>query len=238
MADSAYFPRLASEIDDIAAAPRHSVLVRLTHWLNALSFIGLLVSGVAILLAHPRLYWGETGTVGTPSLIDLPLPFVLVGQSGWGRSLHFQSAWACILTGLIYVLSSLLNRHFRRDLLPSRADLSPRRISRVVSDHVHFRIAEDSGTYNLLQRLAYLGVVFLLLPLMILTGLAMSPAVVSVIPAIVTVFGGQQSARTIHFFVASSLVLFLIVHVAMVSLTGFTSRLRSMTIGSGGKDLA
>src|SRR5579864_7537148 len=113
MADSAYFPRLAAEDAHIDESPRHSVIVRVTHWINAISFIGLLVSGVAILLAHPRLYWGETGTVGNPSLIDLPLPFVLVGQSGWGRYLHFLSAWVCVFTGVIYVLSGILNRHFR-----------------------------------------------------------------------------------------------------------------------------
>ena len=75
--------------------PRHSVLVRITHWITTLSFLALLVSGIAILLAHPRLYWGETGAVGAPSLIDLPLPFMLTGQSGWGRSLHFFAAWLC-----------------------------------------------------------------------------------------------------------------------------------------------
>src|SRR5208283_5796524 len=95
----------------------HSATVRITHWINSLSFFGLLVSGIAILLAHPRLYWGETGSVGTPSLVDLPLPFVLEGQSGWGRYLHFLSAWVCVLTGLSYVLSGILSQHFRREFL-------------------------------------------------------------------------------------------------------------------------
>src|SRR6185436_12159601 len=96
-------------------ALRHSALVRVTHWLNTLSFFALAVSGIAILLAHPRLYWGETGSVGMPSLIDLPLPFVLSGQSGWGRYLHFQSAWACVLTGVVYVLYGVRSRHYRQN---------------------------------------------------------------------------------------------------------------------------
>jgi thiosulfate reductase cytochrome b subunit len=176
------------------------------------SFLGLLVSGVAILLAHPRLYWGETGSVLTPSLLDLPLPFVLTGQSGWGRYLHFLSAWVCVFTGLIYGLSGILTSHFRRDLLP---EANPK---------------EDG--YNPLQRLTYLGVIFLLFPAMIWTGLAMSPALTSVFPPLVTTFGGQQSARTIHFFLADLVVLFFLVHVSMVSLNGFTSRMRAMITGT------
>jgi thiosulfate reductase cytochrome b subunit len=193
-------------------APRHSALVRLTHWITTLSFFALLVSGIAILLAHPRLYWGETGTVGTPSLIDLPLPFVLTGQSGWGRYLHFQSAWVCVLTGLLYVLSSLVSGHFRKNLLWGGAMPGPE-------------------VYNPLQRLTYLAVVFLLFPLMIWTGLAMSPAITSVFPEIVTIFGGQQSARTIHFLLASSLVLFLLIHLTMITLAGFRSRVGAMITG-------
>ncbi len=185
-------------------------MVRTTHWLTTFSFLALLVSGVAILLAHPRLYWGETGSVLTPSLIDLPLPFVVTGQTGWGRSLHFLSAWMCVLTGLIYGLSGVLTNHFRRDLL-----------------------AAGNSNYNGLQRLTYMGVIFLLFPLMIWTGLAMSPSLTSVFPPLETVFGGQQSARTIHFFAADLLVLFLLVHVSMVSLSGFKLRMRAMSMGEG-----
>src|SRR5215216_2848231 len=98
-------------------ASRHPAFVRVTHWLNATSTLALLVSGVAILLAHPRLYWGETGAVGAPSLIDLPLPFMLTGQSGWGRSLHFLSAWICVVTGVLYLIVGALTRHVQRDVL-------------------------------------------------------------------------------------------------------------------------
>src|SRR5271169_3681253 len=103
MAESAYVSGLAIQNAGVLDSPRHSGLVRLTHWVHTLSFFALVVSGIAILLAHPRLYWGETGGLGTPSLIDLPMPLILVGQSGWGRSLHFLAAWAFVLTGTPYV---------------------------------------------------------------------------------------------------------------------------------------
>jgi len=197
---------------------RHSVLVRITHWINAAAFVGLLVSGIAILLAHPRLYWGETGGIGTPSILDLPLPFMLTGQSGWGRSLHFLAAWVCVLNGLLYLVYGMRTRHFKEDLIPARKNLSPQ-------------------SYNMLQRLAYSTVVFVLFPLMIWTGFAMSPAITSVFPWIVTLLSGQQSARTIHFVVTNLLVIFLGVHLAMVFLSGFTTNMRAMLTGRARKEL-
>jgi thiosulfate reductase cytochrome b subunit len=102
--------------------PRHSLFVRLTHWITAAAFVVLLLSGIAILLAHPRLYWGETGAVGGPSLIDLPLPFVLdVPIRGPGRYLHFLAAWICVFTGLAYVAIGIVTGHFARSLLPREA---------------------------------------------------------------------------------------------------------------------
>jgi thiosulfate reductase cytochrome b subunit len=235
MAESAYVPGLATEISDTPDSLRHAALVRITHWINTLSFFGLLVSGVAILLAHPRFYWGETGALGTPSLIDLPLPFMRGGPSGWGRNLHFLSAWVSVLNGSVYVLSGILTRHFRNHLLPAKADLTWGSVSRVVSDHLRWKRpgVENSLAYDLFQRLSYLGVVFVLLPLMIWTGFAMAPAIVSVFPALVTVLGGQQSARTIHFLVTDLLVLFVLVHVAMVSLAGFKTHVQAMITGRG-----
>lgn len=206
MPEPAYIPELAIPAPAARLLPRHSAVVRITHWVHTAGFFGLLVSGIAILLAHPRLYWGETGAVGMPSLLDLPLPFVLTGQTGWGRSLHFLSAWLLVLNGAVYFLSGLATRHFRDHLL-------------------------HQSSYNALQRATYLAVVFLLLPLMVATGLAMSPAVASVLPALVSAFGGTQSARTLHFFAASSLVLFLAGHIAMVCWNGFARLMRSMTIG-------
>src|SRR5436189_1174745 len=102
MAGSAYAPGMSVPDADVATAPRHSVIVRVTHWISTVSFVALVVSGIGILLSHPRLYWGETGGLGGPSILDLPLPFMLNGPSGWGRYLHFQSAWLAVLTGLLY----------------------------------------------------------------------------------------------------------------------------------------
>jgi thiosulfate reductase cytochrome b subunit len=178
---------------------RHSVLVRVTHWLTAASFVALAVSGVAILLAHPRLYWGETGALGAQSIVDLPLPMILTGQSGWGRYLHFLAAWICVLTAFAYIPEGTRRGHFAK--------------------------------YTTAQRTAYRIVVFVLFPLMIWTGFAMSPAITSVFPLIVTVFGGQQSARTIHFVAASLLLAFAIGHVIMVSTTGFRQHVGAMIAG-------
>jgi thiosulfate reductase cytochrome b subunit len=238
MGESAYLAGLAIQNSEVLDSPRHSVLVRVTHWIHTLSFFALVVSGIGILLAHPRFYWGETGAVGMPSLFDLPLPFLVttptyVGPSSWGRSLHFLSAWICVMNGLLYAVSGLVSQHFRKDFLPARSELTGKSISRIVSNHLRLKrpSEEESLTYNVLQRLAYLTVVFLLFPLMIWTGLAMSPSVTSVFPFLVTALHGQQSARTLHFFIANFLVLFLLVHIAMVSLAGFTRRVRTMITG-------
>jgi thiosulfate reductase cytochrome b subunit len=216
----------------VPAAPRHSALIRITHWITALSFFGLLLSGILILVAHPRLYWGETGGLGTESLIDLPIPFKF-GYSGWGRYLHFLSAWVIALTGLAYVGAGLFTGHFGNNMLPARADLGWPSIRASVAGHLRMKRPnnEESQSYNVLQRLSYLAVVFVLFPVVMLTGFAMSPAITSVIPEIVNVFGGQQSARTVHFLVAVFLVLFLLVHIVMVSRAGFASRMRAMITG-------
>jgi thiosulfate reductase cytochrome b subunit len=224
--------------------PRHSALVRVTHWLTTLSFLVLLVTGVEILLSHPRFYWGETGNVNTAPLFKLPFPasramvptgygYVLPDQNGWSRYLHFQSAWVLVLTGLIYVAFGFFKGHFRRNLLPAPSQLAPRTLGGAMTRHLRFRRPgeQEAWSYNVLQRLTYLLVIFVLIPLVIWTGLAMSPAVASAIPAAVTVLGGQQSARTIHFFVSAFLVLFLLVHVLMVCLAGFRNRVGAMITG-------
>jgi thiosulfate reductase cytochrome b subunit len=155
------------------------------------------------------------------------------GPSGWGRALHFLSAWVSILTGLLYLASGIFTRHFRKDLLPAKRDLSWRSIWRVVSSHLHLKRPreEESQGYNVLQRLTYLAVIFALFPLVIWTGFAMSPGIVSVFPGVVTSLGGQETARTLHFFVASLLVLFLIVHIAVLCLAGFATRTWAMITG-------
>ena len=244
MADSVWLPTPASAVPATTVRSRHSAVVRVTHWITTLSFLALLVTGVEILISHPRFYWGETGNVLTPPLFQLPIPasratvptgygYVLPDQNGWSRYLHFQSAWVAVLTGLLYGVFGFFNGHFRRNLLPARAELSRRGLSTVIARHLRFRPAgeEEAWSYNVLQRLTYLLVIFVLFPLVIWTGLAMSPAIASAVPAVVTVLGGQQSARTIHFFVSVSLVLFLLVHVVMICLAGFRSRVGAMILG-------
>src|SRR5262245_30262175 len=134
-----------------ATRPRHSAVVRVTHWLTTVSFIALVVSGGAILIVHPRLYWGETGALGTPALIDLPLPHIL-GPSGWGRYLHFLSAWVSVLTGVAYVAAGISSGHFRRALVPAVRELRMRALARVVADHMRWRMSSDGSRYNALQQ--------------------------------------------------------------------------------------
>jgi len=225
-------------------APRHSALVRVTHWITALCFLALLVTGVEVLISHPRFYWGESGNIWTQPLFKIPIPasrnlvptgygYVLPDQNGWSRYLHFQAAWIAVLTGVLYLLYSLTTGHLRENLLPAKADLSWRAFSGAIVNHLRFKRPSEAEawSYNVLQRLAYLFVIFVLFPLIIWTGLAMSPAFVSAIPATATAFGGQQSARTIHFFVTLALVLFLLVHVVMICIAGFRNRMRAMITG-------
>jgi thiosulfate reductase cytochrome b subunit len=223
---------------------RHSALVRITHWITTLCFVALLVSGLEIVVSHPRFYWGETGNDLTTPLFKIPIPasralvptgygYTMPDQNGWSRYLHFQAAWVFVLTGLLYTISLLFSGHLRKDLLPRKADLSWRVISSQIADHLRFKrpTAAEAWSYNVLQRLTYLFVIFVLVPLMIWSGLAMSLAFVSAFPATVTLLGGEQSARTIHFFVTLFLVAFLFVHLLMVVLAGFRSRMRAMITG-------
>ncbi len=154
-------------------------------------------------------------------------------QNGWSRSLHFQSAWAAVLTGLVYVISSLWTGHFLRNLFPAPADRTWRAFWQVIANSLRRAPPEEAQarSYNVVQRIAYLSVIFVLFPLVIWTGLAMSPAFDSAVPAAVNVLGGRQSARTLHFFVSGFLLLFLVVHVTMVVLAGFRSRMRAMITG-------
>jgi thiosulfate reductase cytochrome b subunit len=210
-------------------------------------FLALLVTGAEIVISHPRFYWGEVGNALTPPLFQLPIPasrlsvptgydYVLPDQNGWSRYLHFQAAWLAVLTGLLYTISGLLTGHFRKNLLPSRAEVSWRALSIVIAQHFRFKPPSeaDAWSYNVLQRFTYLFVIFVLFPLIIWTGLAMSPAIASVFPAAVTVLGGQQSARTIHFFVSVLLLLFLLVHIVMICVSGFRKRMRAMITGRAG----
>jgi thiosulfate reductase cytochrome b subunit len=230
--------------------PRHSFLVRVTHWLITLAFLALLVTGLEIVVSHPRFYWGETGNVNTQPLFKIPIPasrnlvptaygYVMPDQNGWSRYLHFQSAWLLVLVGLLYVAVSFFNGHFRRNLLPSQSDVSPKQLATSIAQHLRFAPPgpDEAWSYNVLQRLAYLFVIFIFFPLIIWTGLAMSPSFVSAFPAAVNILGGQQSARTLHFFLTGVLVLFLLVHIFMVFLAGFRNRVRAMITGRAAEPL-
>jgi thiosulfate reductase cytochrome b subunit len=255
---------------------RHSLIVRVTHWLNVIALTLLLLSGLQIFNAHPALYWGQASTFDRPWLSMTAVPTARAGElrglttlgdltldttgllgasrhdGAWerrgfpawltvpaqrylalGRRWHFFFAWMFALNGAIYLLTSLIGRHLRRDLLPTRAQLSPRHIMHEIADHARLRFAkgEDARRYNVLQKLAYLGVILVLLPLMALTGMTMSPSLDATFPWLLDLFGGRQSARSIHFIAASLVVAFVVLHLVMVVLSGLWNNLRSMVTG-------
>lgn len=228
-----------------AAAPRHPRFVRITHWITTAAFFALLLSGVEVLLSHPRFYWGEIGNVNTAPLFTIPVPssrdmvptgyaFVLPDQNGWSRYLHFQSAWLLLFTGLVYLVAGLWSGHFRRSFVPGTADRSWPAVRASIVAHLRLTTAAlgDPWSYNSLQRVSYLVIVFVLFPLIIWSGLAMAPGFTAVFPWTVAVFGGRQSARTVHFVVTIALIAFTFVHVAMIMLAGFRSRVGAMVTGA------
>jgi thiosulfate reductase cytochrome b subunit len=162
-----------------------------------------------------------------PSWLTLPGNRWLAMARRW----HFFFAWLFVINGLCYLAYSIASRHLGRDLAPTATDW--RSIGRSVLDHLRFRhpSGEAAKRYNVLQKLAYLGVIFVLLPLVALTGFAMSPWLDSIIPGWVDAFGGRQSARTLHFIVAWLLVAFVFIHVFEVIVSGFWNHLRSMITG-------
>ncbi len=170
---------------------------------------------------------GELENRGFPSWITIPS----YRDLATGRRWHFFFAWLFVLNGLAYFLYSRISGHIRRDLTPSGEEL--RDIPHSISEHArfHFPKGEEAKRYNVLQKLAYLSVIFGLLPLVVLTGLTMSPAMDSVFPVLLDVFGGRQSARTIHFLCATGIVLFAAVHIFMVIVSGLWNNVRSMITG-------
>lgn len=218
--------------------PRHAAIVRLTHWINAAALLFLLPSGLQIFNAHPALYWGEASTFAAPWLS------IRDGFPGWatlpgyrsladGRLWHFFFAWVFVINGLAYLAWSAGRGHFRRDLWPTRDQLRPSHIAHEIAEHARLRFAkgEAARRYNVLQKAAYLAVVLVVLPLMLLTGLCMSPGFNATAPWLVELFGGRQSARSLHFLAAALIVLFFVVHIAMVVASGTWNNLRSMVTG-------
>ncbi len=253
---------------------RHAVVTRITHWINLVALVLLLMSGLQIFNAHPALYWGQKSTFADPwvsmtaverggEMVGLtkigPLTLETTGLFGYsgkpgleqvrgfpswatipgyralvdGRHWHFFFAWVFVLNGLVYLSANLLNGHIKRDLLPTKDQLTPRHLWHEVVEHAQLKFpkGEAARRYNGLQKLAYVGVALGVLPLMVLTGLTMSPAVNAGQPWMLWVFGGRQSARTLHFICANLIVVFVLVHVAMVLLSGVWNNLRSMVTG-------
>jgi thiosulfate reductase cytochrome b subunit len=253
---------------------RHSGTVRITHWVNALVLLVLLMSGLQIFNAHPALYVGAdsdfddpvmamksvrtadgelkgittilgyrfdtTGVLGLGTKPDgslqsrgFPWAVTLPGYRSlaMGRRWHFFFAWIFLLNGLAYLLWSLGSGHLRRDLAPTGKEL--KHIGSSIVEHAKFKFPRgaEAKRYNVLQKLAYLFVALILLPLMLLTGLGMSPGMDAAFPFLLDMFGGRQSARTIHFIAASGIVIFVVVHIFMVLVSGVWNNLRSMITG-------
>jgi thiosulfate reductase cytochrome b subunit len=222
---------------------RHSAATRILHWVNALCVFIALMSGLQIFNAHPRLYWGAAGANFDPALLQFSPPEqpVFPGWAtipGWydlaaGRRWHFFFVWLLVLNSLVYVAVSAATGHFWRDLLPGRAELSWRHIAATTRDHARLRFPRgpQAKHYNILQKLAYVGVIFVLAPIVLGTGLALSPGFDAAAPWLVVLWGGRQSARTLHFFAAAMVALFIVVHLTMVVLAGPWNELRSMVTG-------
>lgn len=241
---------MAMQQDTLQPAPpqggdlvkRHRLSTRVWHWLNALAIFIMLMSGMMIFNAHPRLYWGEFGanpdapwlTIGTmpggafPGWATIPSGYSLADARIW----HLAFAWILLIGAPLYMLWSLVNGHLWRDLWFSRGELKPSHIWHDITEHARLRFPSGAEAlkYNVLQKGAYLGVLLVLLPLIILTGLSMSPGFDAAVP-VSALFSGRQSARSLHFLAAGGFALFIIVHLAMVVLAGPINELRSMITG-------
>ena len=191
----------------------HSYNVRICHWINVVACVYLIWSGIHIFLDFPELYWGHTGYRGYPAafrLADWGLSWEDAGRIGdrrWGRTAHFTAAWVFLINGFVYVAWNLYSRHFRN------------------------RMLGRDGEYGTLQRTTYLLLIFVYVPLMILTGIAQSPGFTAAMPLLLDLFGGRQSARMLHTVGTLALVLFVLVHVLQVTTAGFFVKVRSMIMG-------
>jgi thiosulfate reductase cytochrome b subunit len=214
---------------------RHTVITRITHWINVVALTVLLMSGLQIFNAHPALYWGAYGAdfdkhwfaihkfpgwITIPSWQDLAT----------GRRWHFFFAWLFVVNGLVYLVNGFVTGHFRKHFWPTRPQW--RGIGRSVVDHLRLKFpkGEEAREYNVLQKIAYIGIV-VVLPFMLLTGLTMSPAVDAAAPWLLDLFGGRQSARSLHFIFAWTIVAFVVVHLLALLAVGAVNELRSMITG-------
>lgn len=217
---------------------RHRLSTRLWHWLNALLLYILFASGLGIFNAHPRLYWGQYGANFDRAWLELerfgswwtlPASYNLALSRHW----HLAAAPIFAFALLAYMLWSLANRHVSRDLAFRKGELAPRHVWRDIRDHARLRFPTGAAAlrYNVLQKASYIGVIFVALPLVILTGLTMSPGMNAAWPWLVDLFGGRQSARSLHFIAAFALAAFFLVHILMVLLAGPLNEIRAMITG-------
>jgi Ni/Fe-hydrogenase b-type cytochrome subunit len=215
---------------------RHSFGTRLWHWVNAVAVIVLFMSGLNISNAHPRLYWGEWGFAAEQAWLHLPrfpgwatIPgyYSLAAARDW----HLVFAWVFAVSLLLFMLAALFNGHFGRDIATRSRDWRWDAIREDVRAHMRLKFEPATGKYNFLQKASYGVVLFILLPLMIVTGMAMSPGMDAAWPILTEMFGGRQSARSIHFIAAWLLFAFAVVHVLLVLLTGPLRQLRAMITG-------
>lgn len=215
---------------------RHNLVTRLWHWTNVIAVSVLFMSGLNIFNAHPRLYWGSYGTWGDaawlqldrfPGWMTIPGFYSLADARLW----HVFFAWIFAISLMLYMAFSLLNRHVQRDLHVTAREWHPITIWANIRDHLRLKFAAHAGGYNVLQRLSYIAIIFVALPVMIFTGLAMSPAMAANWDWILTIFGGRQSARSIHFIIAWGLFAFLVLHVTLVLFTGPIKQMRGMITG-------
>lgn len=221
-------------------AYRHRLPTRLWHWVNALTVFIMLMSGLMIFNAHPHLYWGQYGANfdhpwlsfhgrPIPGWATIPSTYNLAAARRW----HLAFAWLLVVGLLLFLVTSLINRHVQRDLTPSRQEVKPSHIWHDIREHARLRfpVGEAALSYNILQKLSYFAVIFLLLPAMLLTGLAMSPSMDAACPWLLDLFAGRQSARSIHFICAMALLAFILVHLIMVVLAGPLNEIGSMITG-------
>jgi thiosulfate reductase cytochrome b subunit len=185
--------------------------------------------GVTTFLGHEFDTTGTLGVSGVDEVRAFPAWATIPSSRSLatGRVVHFFFAWILVVTLAVWAVASVLNRH-ARELIPTGADL--RALPRDIADHARLRF-HHTARYNVLQKLAYAGVLFVLLPLMILTGLSMSPSFNATAPWLLDIFGGRQSARTIHFIVMVLLIGFFVIHMAMILAAGPINELRSIITG-------
>jgi len=215
---------------------KHALSTRLWHWLNLVCVVVLFMSGLNISNAHRFLYWGEHGSDPAEAL------FAVIRFPGWAtipgyynlalaRDWHLLMAWPFAF-GLAFMwIAMLMNRHFTRDLMTRPREWHPSAMWRDVMDHLKLKFEHEGAKFSFLQKLAYGVMLGVFLPLMVFTGLAISPGFEPAAPWLVDLFGGRQSARTIHFFTAWAIFGFFVIHIALVLLSGPARQIHDMIAG-------